>query len=303
MSVLMAQQSGFGAINADCARPLAGCANPNDPNSSLTNIGQILSNRSAGGATSHQLQLTVDKRFSRGFNLRGAYTLAKTIDIQSGFRYNTSVFTDPAHQAFDRGAANFDVRHRLAISGLWEIPWDKPFKNGFMKKVTEGWQLNAIAQFQTGTPFTIFSNSGSSGIGTGFDRADRIKPTHKFDPKTTRGFNGPSQASSDCLPGPTIGNFYFDPSAYGCLSVPQFTFGNSGRNSVYGPGRNQFDLSMVKRFKFAESRQLEFRTELFNAFNHTQFFNPDHGGGSSTFGQVTQAREPRIMQLALKFYF
>ncbi len=287
--------------NADCARALAQCADPTDPLSSPTNVQQLLTNSSAGTSASHQFQLTVDKRFSHGFNLRGAYTLAKTIDTQSGFRYNSSTFTNPFDQRFDRGLANFDIRHRLVMSGLWEIPWDKPFHSGFMKKLSEGWQVNVIAQFQTGSPFTIFSTADSSHEATGLDRADRIGPIHKFDPKSLHSFN-PSTAT--CLGAPVKdGNFYFDPTAYDCTNIASFTYGNSGRNNIHGPGRNNFDLSFVKRIKFSESRQLEFRTELFNAFNHAQFFNPDHNGGDSNFGQVTQARDPRIMQLALKFYF
>ena len=306
-SILMQQNANAGFYNADCARLLAGCPDPTDPNGSLTNIGQLLTNSSAGGGASHQLQLTVDKRFSHGFNLRGAYTLAKTIDTQSGFRYNSSLYTDPFNPRLDRGLSNFDVRHRLVISGLWEIPWDRPFHGSFMKKLTEGWQVNAIAQFQTGTPFTIFSNADSSHEATGLDRADRIAPIHKLNPRTPQPYiaNTCQPAPPPPLPGnpqPAF-NYYFDPSAYDCASVPDFTYGNSGRNSIHGPGRNNFDLSFVKRFKFSEARQLEFRTELFNAFNHTQFFNPDHNGGSSTFGQVTQARDARIMQLALKLYF
>jgi len=72
---------------------------------------------------------------------------------------------------------------------------------------------------------------------------------------------------------------------------------------VRGPGINNWDISILKRFKIAESRSLEFRTEFFNAFNHAQFLNPDAFGFSSTFGQVTQARDPRIIQFALKFAF
>jgi hypothetical protein len=82
-----------------------------------------------------------------------------------------------------------------------------------------------------------------------------------------------------------------------------FSFGNSGRNILRGPGLNNFDLSVGRTFKLAESKNIEFRSEFFNAFNHAQFFNPDHGGGSGTFGQITQARDPRIMQFGLKFYF
>ena len=85
--------------NADCARPLAGCSDPTDPNSSLTEAGQLLTDHSNGVSESHEFQLTIDKRFSGGFNLRGAYTLAKTIDVQSGFRARSSLQTDPLDPA------------------------------------------------------------------------------------------------------------------------------------------------------------------------------------------------------------
>lgn len=86
---------GVGFTNADCARPLAGCSDPTDPNSSLTEAGQLLTDHSNGLSASHEFQITIDKRFSGGFNLRGAYTLAKTIDVQSGFRARSSLQTDP----------------------------------------------------------------------------------------------------------------------------------------------------------------------------------------------------------------
>jgi Carboxypeptidase regulatory-like domain/TonB dependent receptor len=304
-SILMQQFSNAGSTFADCARPLAGCSdptNPNDPNSSPTVAGQMLVDLSAGSSDSHQFQLTVDKRFSHGFNLRGAYTLAKTIDTQSGFRYTSSLFTDPFNFAFDRGLANFDVRHRVVISGIWELPFDRPFRggHGFVRKMTEGWQVSGIASFQSGTPFTIFSNDDQSHEGTGLDRADLIGPIHKFNPRSLHSFD-PSTAN--CL-GQAVsnGNFYFDPTAYNCIP-PDFTFGNSGRNTIRGPGRNNFDLTIGRRFKLGEARSLEFRSEFFNAFNHAQFFNPDHFGFSNTFGQITQARDPRIIQFALKFYY
>src|SRR4029077_20094425 len=137
---------------------------PTDPNSSLTEAGQLLTDHSNGLSASHELQLTIDKRFSGGFNLRGAYTLAKTIDVQSGFRARSSLQTDPLDPGFDRGLADFDATHRLVISGSWVLPFDKPFRGGnrVMSKLTEGWQLNAIISFQTGNPFTVFSDENQS---------------------------------------------------------------------------------------------------------------------------------------------
>jgi hypothetical protein len=76
-----------------------------------------------------------------------------------------------------------------------------------------------------------------------------------------------------------------------------------GRNTLRGPGINNWDLSILKRIKFTEAKNLEFRSEFFNAWNHAQFLNPDLQGFSSTFGQITSARPPRLIQFALKFYF
>jgi hypothetical protein len=303
---VLQQQLANGFTNTDCARPLSFCVNPTtDPTAFPTVAGQLLTNLSAGTSASHQFQLTVDRRFSGGFNIRGAYTLAKTTDNQSGFRYNNSVFTDPLNFAFDRGLANFDVTHRLVISGIWELPLDRPFRSGHsvVRKIAEGWQVSGIASFQSGTPFTIYSQDDSSGVNTGFDRADLIGPIHIFDPRSLHSFD-PATVNATCL-GAAAPNahFYFDPTAYDCTNIPALTFGNSGRNAVRGPGRNSFDLTIGRHFKLAESRQVEFRAEFFNAFNHTNFMNPDNFGQDSTFGQITQARDPRIIQLALKFYF
>jgi hypothetical protein len=290
-----------GFTNPDCARPLAGCADPTDPNSSPTGALQLFTDLSSGSSSSNQFQFTVDKRFSHGFNVRGAYTFAHTIDDQSGFRYNSSVYTDPFNHAFDRASANFDVRQRLVISGIWKLPLEQAFHNGFLHKLTEGWEVSGIAAFQSGTPFTIFSNSNSSQENLFLDRADQIGPIQYFPARSLHSFD-PSTAT--CLGGAvTGGNFYFNPNAFDCANVPMFSFGNSGRNVLRGPGRNNFDLSVGRTFKLAESKSVEFRSEFFNAFNHAQFFNPDHNGFDTNFGQITQARDPRIIQFALKFYF
>jgi len=301
-SIMQAQLTNAGFTNPDCARPLAACPNPTDPNSSPTGALQLFTDLSSGTSGSNQFQFTVDKRFSHDFNIRGAYTYAHTIDDQSGFRYNSSVYTDPFNHQFDRGSANFDVRQRLVISGIWKLPLGHALRNsnGVFRTIAEGWEASGIASFQTGTPFTIFSNSNSSQENIFLDRADLVGPIQYFPARSQHAFD-PSTAN--CLGAGVSGNFYFNPNAFDCANVPIFSFGNSGRNILRGPGLNNFDLSVGRTFRIAESKSIEFRSEFFNAFNHAQFFNPDHGGGSGTFGQITQARDPRIMQFALKFYF
>jgi hypothetical protein len=244
----------------------------------------------------------VDRRFTRGLTFRVAYTLAKTIDLSSGFRARSSTYTDPLNPLFDRGLADFDATHRLVISPIWQIPWDKPFRgNTFMRKVTEGWSLSTIASFQSGNPFTLYSNSNSSESDNYLDRPDVTGPIQIFhNPRQW-------QTLSGSCGGGTGGHYYFDPTNLDCANVPLFSHGNMGRNVLRGPGINNWDMSLLKDFKFTESKSLEFRAELFNAFNHVQFYNPTlqsgTEGGSSQFGQITTDRGPRIVQFALKLYF
>jgi hypothetical protein len=292
------------AINPECARPLAFCDSSGNP----TGAQQIYTNLSASNSSSNQLQVTVDKRLSHGLSVRGAYTLAKTIDISSGFRARSSTLTDPLNPRFDRGLADFDATHRLVVSWSWMIPWDKPFRSGnaVLRKLTEGWTINGIASFQSGNPFTLYSNNNSSELDNYLDRPNVTGPIQIFsDPRTIQTLSG------DC--GGGTGRFYFNPANLVCTAsadplgtdggVPLFSHGNMGRNVLRGPGINNWDLSFLKAFKFTETESLEFRAEMFNAFNHTQFYSPDNQGGSGTFGQVVTDRGARVMQFALKLYF
>ena len=305
LSILQQQLAANGGdpslLNPECARPLAACTDPLDPFGVPHGAQTLFTNQSNSNSSSHQFQLTVDKRVSHGISLRAAYTLAKTIDVSSGFRTRSSTYTDPTNPRFDRGLADFDATHRLALSWSWQIPWDKPFKGGnaFLSKLTEGWILNGIMTLQSGNPFTLYSNNNSSELDNFLDRPDQLGPIKVLhDPRPMRTF------TSSCLgDGTDTGHFYFDPTNVDCANVPLFSHGDMGRNVLRGPGINNWDLSVLKRIKFTESKNLEFRAEMFNAFNHAQFLNPDLNGFSSTFGQITTARPPRLVQFGLKLYF
>jgi Carboxypeptidase regulatory-like domain len=302
-TLLEGQYASYGSTYGDCARPLAVCTDPSipdltpdeaavDPDASPTQTLQLLTDLSNGSSTNHELQVTVDHQLAKGLNVRGAYTLGKTIDVQSGFRSRSSTFTDPYNLEFDRGPAHFDVRQRLVISGFYEIPG---LQSGFIRLLTNNWQAGGIATFQTGTPFTLFSGNNSSGQENGFDRPEQVGPVPKLDVRKpghylydTTNLLTNVVAPGDDSPG-----------------VPMFTYGNIGRNTFRTPGINNFDLSFIKRFTLGEQRRLEFRSELFNAFNHTQylFSAANNNATSSTYDQATQARNPRLIQFALKFYY
>ncbi len=263
-----------------------------DPNAFPTQTLQLLTDLSNGSSNNNELQVTVDHQLAKGLNVRGAYTLGKTIDLTSGFRARSSTYTDPYNFAFDRGPADFDVHQRAVISGFYEIPG---LNSGWVRLLTNNWQAGGIATFQTGTPFTLFSGNNSSGQGTNLDRPELVGPVQKLD------VSKPGHYLYDTT------NLLTNVVAPGDDSpgVPMFTFGNLGRNTFRTPGINNFDLSFLKRFTLGEQRRLEFRTELFNAFNHTQWlFNKANNlATSSTYDQVTQARDPRLIQFALKFYY
>jgi hypothetical protein len=300
-SLLQAQYAAYGSTYADCARPLAICFDPAlpnqtsdeaavDPDASPTQTMKLLTNFSNGSSTSHELQVTVDHQLAAGFNLRAAYTLGKTIDLTSGFNARSYTFTNPYNLTFDRGPADFDVHQRAVISGFYELPG---LRRGFVRLLTNNWQMGGIATFQTGTPFTFFSDNNSSGQGTSLERPERVGPVAKLDVRKPGHYlyDTTNLLTNVVLPGD------------GEPGVPMFTFGNTGRNSFRAPGINNFDLSFLKRFPLREGRWVEFRTELFNAFNHTQYLFTNANASSSTYDQATQARDPRLIQLALKFYY
>jgi hypothetical protein len=207
----------------------------------------------------------------------------------------------PAEKAF----GTQDQPQTLSINAIWEIPLFNKSGNSFLRNGLGGWQMNGIYSLQSGLPQTVCLDHDVVGLASGTDICERV----------------------DVVSNPNIGRDqrtvtnFFDINAFQ-LQAPG-TFGNSGRNNVRGPGMNNFDLSFFKDFTLphikglggAESPRLQFRTELFNAFNHTQFasidttFVPDQdlaGSGNSSsapFGSVNGMRAPREIQFALKLIF
>lgn len=312
-SVEMQQQANFGPgnINPECARPLAACVDyiggpvlsgaESDPGAFPTGAQSVYTDFSNGISDSDQLQVTADKRFSHGFTFRAAYTWSKTIDLTSGFRSRSSTYTDPYDPNYDRGLADFDSPQRFVFSGLWILPFAQGHSDtSLVGRIAKGWQVTAIATFQAGQPFTVYSNNNASGQDNYLDRPNVLGPLPKLNPRTTQ-----TLSNGNCLYGPETGNFWFNPANLDCQNVPLFTYGDMGRNALRGPGINNWDMSVDKSFKlWSESKSLEFRAEFFNAFNHVQFLKVDgQGNYSSTFAQVITDRGPRLIQFGLKLYF
>jgi hypothetical protein len=252
-----------------------------------------------GSSIYHALLLSFEKRLSSGFALLGSYTFGKLISdsaiVPSNFGA-VEVGSDNGYQngKFDRRAERSvdptDVANRLVLSGIYELPFGKGKRwspsSGFANALIGGWQLNLIGTLQGGLPLVV---RGANNFLA----------------------NRPSSTGvSAKLDNPTPER-WFDTSQF--VNPPNFTFGNVGRTlpDVRGPGTVNFDLSLIKDTQLFENLRLQFRAEAFNFLNHTNYGNPnvafspgpDGRNTSATFGTITSAREPRIIQFGLRMIF
>jgi len=292
--------------NADQRRLYSGCTIAQPSPCTYSSVGEIAG---AANSTYHALQSSLRKRFSNGFSMLGSYTFSKTLDDVSSFNItgsasqSTAGENDLAQNPFDlraeHGRSMFDARHRLVLSYQWELPF---FRNaqGWEGMVLGGWQVNGITTFQSGTPFTVYDSTGVSAQGgapeiSGFP-SDR--PNLVGDPTSGTCPNGAPTGTPDC---------WYNPSAFQQLdpTTQIGQFGNAGRNIVQGPGYQQWDFSAMKNFRFGENRNLQFRAEFFNIFNHANFGIPvnDLNSPANVKGSIQTSQPGRLVQLAFKFFF
>jgi len=246
--------------------------------------------RNEANSTYHALQVTARKTVGN-LQLSLAYTYSHSIDDSSD-RFDNA-FVNSFDVASNRASSNFDLRHNLAISYIYGLPFFKG--TGLVNKVLGGWQVSGITIAQTGTPFSVKNgttygdNAGvANGSGTG-SRPDLVGA-----PKTVTAAQKAAEAG-------TFGPLYYNDAAF---AIPiGLTFGNVGRNTLYLPGRLNFDFGLFKQFKFTERTGLDFRWENFNVFNHTQFNAVDNTLGDSAFLHLNGTHDPRRMQFGLRLYF
>jgi hypothetical protein len=246
----------------------------------------IESIQSTANSTYQSLQLNWNRRFENGFTFLGSYVFSKAIDLAStdGNSGLANQSSDPFNWDKDKGLANFNVRHRFVTSFIWDLPFFRGSK-GLERAMLAGWQLNGILTLQTGIPFTVLAGVDRSFSGVGLDHADVLGPVATY--------NGSSVNSKLAR--------YFDTTAFALPALG--TFGTAGRNTLLGPGLENFDAGLSKDFAVRESKRFQFRWEVFNSLNHANFSNPNASFASTNFGRILSAGSPRIMQLALKFYY
>jgi hypothetical protein len=197
---------------------------------------------------------------------------------------------NPFNWNAEHGPSIFDARHRFVMSGTWLIPGFRS-SHGWTKWVLSEWQLNGLANFSSGTPFTVYDGRDVAQQG----RAPEISGFPASRPNVIR---DPNQ-------GPKTVERWFDTGAFQRLDPVSDAgqFGNAGRNIVRGPGFGAADLSLSKNFKVREGERLQFRLECYNVANHANFYIPGNDIDSPNFGRILQAGSPRLLQLALRYMF
>ncbi|MBK5294139.1 MAG: TonB-dependent receptor [Acidobacteriia bacterium] len=264
-------------------RPLIGIA---------PNVVGVTYNVSDGLSGYHSLQASLERRFTNGIGFLTAYTWAHSIDDVAnafGGADNGPIPQDRRCRRCDRGTSGFDIAQRFTHSMNYELPLGKGRKvsmdSAVANAIIGGWDMNVIFTAQTGLPFTPALATSVSNAGG--SRPNRLKVGTIDNPTPNKWYDT---------------SFNTAGAAWG---VPaQFTFGDSGRNILRGPGRINFDYSVFKQFSFSEKYKLQFRTEIFNLFNTPQFALPNSSIGNPNAGVITSiVGNPRQIQLALRFSF
>jgi hypothetical protein len=217
-----------------------------------------------------------------------AYTFSKSLDQSS----NLGEEVNPFNPSLSYAISSFDVKHNFVVSYDYKLPADRLLRSS---RLTRGWSLSGITRFASGFPVTMVNNGDNSLIGTnpnGVNNSSIDEPDWSGAPLH---LNRNPRAN---------GNNYFDAAAFSMNAVG--TPGNAKRRFFYGPGADNYDMALAKAVPFDDTKSLLLRVEAFNVFNHAQFNGPtavDGTLGSATFGNVTGAAPPRILQAAVKFAF
>jgi hypothetical protein len=275
-------------------------ADPSNPNVPLPDNflrpypghGSIRYYENAGTSNYNALQVALNRRYAKGFQFGVAYTYSKTMNY--GDNDQTQVATYRPVDQWNYGLASYDQTHVLIANYIWDLPRaSKLWNNAMTRTALDNWQVAGIASFVSGTPTTVgFSTTDSVDLTGGGDGI-RINVTGKVPlPSDERSFDR-----------------WFNTSAF--ARPARGEFGNAGRTLFRLPGVSNFDISLFKNFPIKEAASVQFRCEMYNAFNHTQYagvdttarFDPQGRQVNARLGQVISTRTPRVIQLSLRATF
>jgi hypothetical protein len=247
----------------------------------LSNVANIIQCDPTSSSSYNSLQAKVVKRFSRGLQFLTSYTFGKSLDYAgSAASGGGAVGNAQSITLFDesRGPSGYDVKHRLVLSWVWELPFGEGHAladGGFLKPILENWQFSGIVTLSTGRPFTVFLNTGVNNGAPSW-------PNRIGDGKLDK-------------PSPDL---WFDIADF--QAPPANTYGDSGRGILYAPGTQTVDVSLSRVFPVKMFR-LQFRADAFNLLNTPQFGFPNANIGNPSAGRITSTiGDNRSMQFALK---
>ena len=235
----------------------------------------------SGQSSYNSFQLSLRQHLSRLSFLMG-YTYSKSLDNGSGYGEQINLL-----DVNQKSLSSFDVRNNFVFSYDYQLPLDRLHGPS---RLVKGWRISGITRFSSGQPVTLLETDDNSLLGTSSAGAISL-------PVDTPNFTPGSLNISD----PRSGKPYFNTALFSQEALG--TLGTSRRRFFSGPGLNNWDIAFLKDTMIKEGFNAEFRAELFNAFNHAQFQTPDGNVNSASFGFVTNANPPRIMQLSLKLLF
>jgi len=275
-------------ININQSVPGAGAQNPRRPFFAVNpNIVNLTYRTNYASAKYHSLQTRLEKRYSKGFTASFAYTYSKY--MANGTNINgggNGAPQDSRCTACEWGPMPEDRNHIAVVNHNWELPFGKGramVTSGPLSYIIGNWNVTGIWTMSTGEKFTATAATAvSNSAGGGGDRPNRIAD----------GNLPVSERSIDRWFNLTA----FSPAA-------QFQFGNSGRGILVGPGSLNVDFGLQREFPFGEARRVQFRWEMFNAFNRANFTVPNAAIGNALAGVISNTAPARVMQLGLKFYF
>jgi hypothetical protein len=296
------------------------CLAPN-PNCPYGTINQI---NSDGNSNYNGLWVTVNKHVSHGLEFLGTYTYSKSLDYNSLSTGETYIIQNAYNPRGDYGPSEFDTRHRFALSGFYQLPFTG-------NRLIAGWQVGLVFQAQTGNPL---NPTLAIGPGPGISltvRPDILMPVgttgnpanYFKNPVLCQPFNGVPSGGAPAIPacGPTVNAslavpclFNSTPTTPGGKTYPIVPGschpGTLGRDAITGPGFVNTDFSVTKDTKITERLNLQFRTEMFDIFNHPNFGDPVLTATSKSFGVIGSTRFPtgdfgsaRQIQFALLLQF
>lgn len=235
------------------------------------------------------LQASLSRRYQNGFTFMFAYTYGKLLDYYSATNLG-QVPQDPYNMRGDYGRSDYDRRSVFNASIVYAVPFFQEVPPP-VRAVFSNWSASSIIGLSSGLPFLITTGSDASLTGVGYDRPNEVGNPHR-----SSYANRADELSQ-----------YFNTAAFVANSPGQY--GNTGRNILSGPGLANVNLSLVRTFPLREHfGKLQFRSEIYNLFNHPNFAQPDGSLADKTFGVISATgpagiADPRIMQFALRYEF